>query len=105
MKAICAVALLATILATEDSVAADWQPMFGTTTADLAAAGWSIQSSSGLSWPDGRQGVLTFWKHDTYLVRCITAFNADEQQTGDLCKHSGLGEVPSWVLAPMAREE
>jgi hypothetical protein len=77
--------------------------MFGTTTADLAAAGWKVEAAAGLSWPDGRQGIVTFWRYDGYLMRCITAFQADEQQSGDLCKYSGLGEVPTWNFDPLVR--
>ena len=103
MKYFIAVMAVTAFLA-EQSLAAEWQPMFGTTTADLAAAGWEIQTSSGLSWPDGRQSIVTFWRYKTYLVRCSTAFQADELQTGELCKYSGLGEIPEMYFAPLATD-
>jgi opacity protein-like surface antigen len=85
--------------------AADWVPMLSVTTADVAAAGWELRSSSGLSWPDGRQAVVTFWLralNTPFTIRCVTAFAADGQQTGSLCKRPSNREIPAWMLDPLA---
>lgn len=59
----------------------------------LPVQGWTIESSAGLSWPDGRQAIVTFWKgpeKDAYLrgvvVRCISYFSADMTDTGEKCQ-------------------
>lgn len=69
----------------------DWQPMFEWNTARLAEEGHRLIGTSGMSWPDGRQSVVTFWEVEIDgippTVRCITSFAADQQQTGDLCKY------------------
>ena len=31
------------------------------TSGGLAATGWKLLGTAGLSWPDGRQAVVTFW--------------------------------------------
>jgi hypothetical protein len=87
------------------SIAAEWQWMPNVTTAELAAAGWHVEAMGGMSWPDGRQGTVTFWRHDNYLVRCFTYFLADAQQSGDLCKHSGLSDIPPWLFDPLAGDQ
>lgn len=68
--------------------AANWYQMPGTTSADLAGSGWLLLSSSGLSWPDGRQAIVTFWKNpDTAeVIRCIGYFEADMSGDGEACE-------------------
>jgi len=52
---------------------------------DLANKSAELLSSSGLSWPDGRQSIVTFWRYNNSLYRCVDDFNASLQQTGALC--------------------
>lgn len=68
--------------------AASWSVSTGTTSADLASRGWLLLSSSGLSWPDGRQAIVTFWKDpDTAaVIRCIGYFEADMSGDGEACE-------------------
>lgn len=68
--------------------AANWQTMPGTTSADLAGGGWRLLSSSGLSWPDGRQAIVTFWKDPDApaVIRCISYFEADMSGDGEACQ-------------------
>lgn len=44
----------------------EWAP--GTTSAGLALQGFEPVSSAGLSWPDGRQSVVTFWPVSVNVV-------------------------------------
>ena len=38
-----------------------WKPDPHATSGGLAAASWKMLGTAGLSWPDGRQAVVTFW--------------------------------------------
>ena len=96
---------LALAMTTGQVGAGDWQPLFGRSTADLAVAGWEVEAMTGLSWPDGRQGAISFWRYEDYLVRCITFFQADAQESGDLCKYSGGDEIPQYHFAPLATSQ
>lgn len=48
-----------------------------------------IVSSSGLSWPDGRQALITYVEviqgKQKWLYRCVDSTNKDFQSTGQLC--------------------
>ena len=72
------------------SAAPRWELLVGMTSAQLAAAGWELVASSGLSWPDGRQGLVTFWRAvfdgRPFLFRCVTAFDAYMEEAGEACK-------------------
>jgi|RhiMethySRZTD1v2_1073278.scaffolds.fasta_scaffold733488_3 hypothetical protein len=59
----------------------------------LAVHGWTIESSAGLSWPDGSQAIASFWKapdsdsvYRGTVVRCISYFSADMIETGEKCQ-------------------
>ena len=39
-----------------------WRMVGGLTSGDLAQKDAALISSAGLSWPDGRQAIVTFWK-------------------------------------------
>jgi len=81
---------LACMVLANSAAAQSWEWLPGMTSAKLAASGWKLEGSAGLSWPDGRQSIVTFWSSviegNRMTFRCITALAADEQQTGDLCK-------------------
>jgi hypothetical protein len=66
-----------------------------TTSSDAALAGWKLQGSSGIGWPDGRHAIVTFWtvpesqlsvEGHASVVRCIDYFTADMQQTDSICQ-------------------
>jgi hypothetical protein len=61
-----------------------WRMVVGLTSGDLAQKDAALISSAGLSWPDGRQAIVTFWKAEK-IYRCVDFFNADYQQTGGAC--------------------
>ena len=48
-----------------------------------------IVGTSGLSWPDGKQAIVTFvnvtQKDETWVYRCTQYFSPDMQQTGEAC--------------------
>jgi hypothetical protein len=74
--------------ATGQNLVFDWIPV-KQSTADLSLEGWELISSSGLSWPDGRQSVVTFWQPRSRIQvvwRCFSSFDKFEQHTGELCK-------------------
>ena len=60
--------------------------------ASLARDGWKFLSMSTLSWPDGRQAVVTMWVNQLGdFARCFDYFDAEMRQTGGKCEHSGTG--------------
>jgi len=62
-----------------------WRIVVSLTSRDLANEKAELISSAGLSWPDGRQAVVTFWKAENSLFRCIDYFDKDFRQTGSAC--------------------
>ena len=62
------------------------------TSATLARGGWKFLSMSTLSWPDGRQAVVTMWTSDLGdFARCFDYFDAKMEQAGGKCERSGTG--------------
>lgn len=60
--------------------------------ASLARDGWQFMAMTGLSWPDGRQAVITMWRSQIGdFARCVDYFGADMQQAGGKCERSGTG--------------
>ncbi len=60
--------------------------------ASLARDGWKFLSMSTMSWPDGRQAVVTLWLSKIGdFARCFDYFDAHMVQTGGKCEHSGTG--------------
>jgi hypothetical protein len=60
--------------------------------AALARDGWKFLSMSTLSWPDGRQAVVTLWENQLGdFARCFDYFDAQMKQTGGKCERSGTG--------------
>jgi hypothetical protein len=60
--------------------------------AALARDGWKFLSMSTLSWPDGRQAVVTMWNSQLGdYARCFDYFDAQMSQTGGKCERSGTG--------------
>jgi hypothetical protein len=65
----------------------EWVHVPGLKSSSFAATkGAKLISSSSLSWPDGRQALVTYWDVTGKLImRCIDYFNADMTQTGGIC--------------------
>ena len=60
--------------------------------AALARDGWKFLSMSTLSWPDGRQAVVTMWMNKLGdFARCFDYFDAQMKQSGGKCERSGTG--------------
>lgn len=58
----------------------------------LARDGWKHLAMSAMSWPDGRQAVVTLWVSDLGdHARCFDYFDAAMNQTGSKCERSGTG--------------
>ncbi|MFN7609993.1 MAG: hypothetical protein ACK5QX_03505 [bacterium] len=90
-------ALLILIAMASPVVAQEWKLNPGKTSALFASAGLQLSGTAGLSWPDGKQAIVTYWsmpfeggKH--FTVRCVTYFDADFRQTGDICSYPEGGE-------------
>ncbi len=70
-------------------LADSWEMVPGLSSAGLAAQGWEQTSSSGLSWPDGSQAVVSFWQLEAddlrLTLRCVSLFDLHLQPTGDQC--------------------
>jgi hypothetical protein len=82
-----------------------WNFLPGTVTSSgLANLRATFLGTTGLSWPDGSQAVVTFWRregkaHDTgediYLTyRCVDYFNVGMESTGGKCEAAGAGLLP-----------
>ena len=62
------------------------------TSAELARDGWKYLGMSTMSWPDGRQAVVTLWNSKIGdFARCFDYFDAAMHQTGVKCERSGTG--------------
>ena len=60
--------------------------------AGLARDGWRFLAMSAMSWPDGRQAVVTLWNSELGdFARCFDYFDSSMQQTGGKCERSGTG--------------
>lgn len=92
-----------------DIVPGIWEIQPGLTSASLARSAWIQTGAAGLSFPDGRQAVISYWeaviatsdgeqqvppsgveyqvlrKERRLTVRCVTYFNTNMQETGDIC--------------------
>ena len=105
MKIIRCIPTMLTALLATTAAAAEWEPLLGTTTADLAAAGWDIQTSSGWSSPDGELAVVTYWTNmfrTPFTIRCVTTFSSfGGQEMSNLCKGPSTREIPGWMLSPL----
>ncbi len=81
--------VLLVLCLTSSANAQEWQILPGMTSAKLAASGWQIESAAGLSWPDGRQAVVSFWtatfEQGGLTMRCVSYFDEHFQPTGDIC--------------------
>ena len=91
-KAIIVAAALASLPGAAQ--AQEWQMLPGITSAKLAEAGWQQSAAAGLSWPDGRQAVVSFWwmvvpNKTQVTMRCVDYFNAEMQGTGGACYQVG----------------
>jgi hypothetical protein len=96
-------AILVALLATGSALAEDRQTsgergagVWGldetASSAALAREGWTFLSMSTMSWPDGRQAVVTLWNSKLGdFARCFDYFDADMNQTGGKCERSGTG--------------
>jgi hypothetical protein len=59
--------------------------------ASLARTGWKFLDSTGLSWPDGRQAIVTFWQSSAGdVARCIDYYDSNMQASGSICYRSGV---------------
>jgi hypothetical protein len=70
-----------------------WNTFTGISSAILANEGAELLASNALSWPDGRQAIVTFWAtdnipvkwSDAMTIRCIDYFNSSMQNLGGAC--------------------
>jgi hypothetical protein len=70
----------------QESATEGWHQEPSATSGGFAQAGCQILGTAGLSWPDGRQGIITFWHcEDGKTARCLDYFNAEMSATGGRC--------------------
>ena len=65
-----------------------WEILPGLQSAGLSSVSWLMVGSSGLSWPDGRQAVVTFWRSTgtkPLHIRCVANFDNVMRWTGEGC--------------------
>jgi hypothetical protein len=63
-----------------------WTTVPGVRSSQVATTeGAKLISSTGHSWPDGKQAVVTFWEVGELFLRCIDYFSADMVATGGIC--------------------
>ncbi len=73
--------------------AEDWTEWQDATSAIIATTeGCRFNGTAAMSWPDGRQGLITFWqccldfeREYCTVLRCTDYFDTDMQRTGGLC--------------------
>ncbi|MGI9425306.1 MAG: hypothetical protein ACR2PA_19090 [Hyphomicrobiaceae bacterium] len=89
--AICAALAFGTLsaFAQNSGVPQGWQPVPKLLSSNLAKDGWEIRTSSGLSWPDGKQAIYSYWSRlrDGKLstILCAAYFRRDRKATGETC--------------------
>jgi hypothetical protein len=73
----------------------DWEPTPRLNSAGLAASALEHTGTAGLSFPDGRQAVVTFWTApvaevmgQAFAFRCVTVFDADLVETSETCEQA-----------------
>lgn len=70
----------------------DWGIDDAASAASLARDGWTFLAMSTLSWPDGRQAVVTMWQSKLGdHARCFDYFDAAMRPVGGKCERSGTG--------------
>lgn len=70
----------------QESATEGWNQEPSTTSGGFARAGCRLLSTAGLGWPDGRQGIVTFWHcEDGKTARCLDYFDAEMSATGGRC--------------------
>ena len=75
-----------------DPAASIWGLDGEATSATLARGGWKFLSMGTMSWPDGRQAVVTMWNSELGdFARCFDNFDPAMTQTGGKCERSGTG--------------
>ena len=66
-----------------------WRPVEELQSSNLAKDGWEVRASSGLSWPDGKQAIYTYWSRvrDGKLstILCAAFFRRDMKATKETC--------------------
>jgi hypothetical protein len=66
-----------------------WSPSQEYTSHGLASVGWQFLGVSGLSWPDGRQAIVTFWdSSEGQVARCFDYFDANMSEVRGNCQHA-----------------
>ena len=71
-----------------DSLTKGWTPE-SLSSGQLAKDGWTLVGTTGLSWPTGRQAIVTFWRSpDGAMVRCTDYFERDMIATGGKCERA-----------------
>jgi len=70
----------------QESATEGWTPAPSITSGGLAQAGCQLLGTTGLSWSDGRQGIVTFWHcSNGNTLRCLDYFSAEMSATGGRC--------------------
>jgi hypothetical protein len=70
----------------QESATEGWNQEPSTTSGGFAQARCQLLGTAGLSWPDGRQGIITFWHcEDGKTARCLDYFDAEMAATGGRC--------------------
>lgn len=67
-----------------------------TSSAGLAMVGFDQTGAAGLSWPDGQQALVTFWRaqdeHYLFVFRCVSFVDAAPGSTGEQCARARMPE-------------
>ena len=92
MRVIAASAFVSALL-TLPIQADEWVPLPETTSATFAKLpGWVLSGTAAMSWPDGRQALITYWRRcydesqeTCFTQRCIDYFDSDMRQSDSLC--------------------
>jgi hypothetical protein len=70
----------------QESTTEGWTPVPSITSGGLAQTGCQLLGTTGLSWADGRQGIVTFCHCPSgNTLRCLDYFDAEMSATGGRC--------------------
>jgi hypothetical protein len=67
-----------------------WVPVAGTRSATLASSGWELAGSTGITFHNQTQAVVTFWRfgampNESRVRRCVDYFDSLFRPIGGYC--------------------
>jgi len=83
------ISIFASSVINAQNIGRDWVYQRNTSLTDLFTVGTSVGSTAGLSWPDGRQAIITYVNtpgpQGSVVYRCVEYFDEEMNLTNSRC--------------------